>query len=141
MAESSLWQYLKKGMQGRWEHVRRHEDMAGTGVSDVSYYLNGNGWIELKEIKRLPIRETTGISLGQWHENGGAQRHWLIMRKGWLLVRLNKPRHYLLFGHHALPPWQKDQRWTWAEMRANAYYIWIGRIDFVTLQSILEKHG
>lgn len=138
MAETSLWAYLKKGMKGKWSHARRHEDSVSTGVSDVSYYHRGNSWIELKEVKQLPKRATTGISLGQWHENSGAQRHFLIKRKGHLLIRVNYPkRTYLLYSHLLLPPWEKEKRWTWTEFQTNASYIWTNRIDFEVLSIIL----
>lgn len=140
MAEKSLWAYLRKGMKGKWAHATRHEDLLGVGIADASFYHHGNSWMELKEVQKLPARETTGISLGQWHENGGAQRHFLIKRKGWLMIRVNRPkRFYLLFSHHSLPPWRKDARWTWREFKDNAYYIWPNRIYFDTLESILGK--
>ena len=137
MAETSLWAYLKKGMKGRWRHARRHEDLLGAGIADVSYYHFGNGWMELKEVKKLPARPTTGINLGQWHENEGAQRHFLKMRDGWLLVRVNYPlRVYLLYRHDILPPWEKPL-WNWEQMEDNAYYFWQNRIDFEMLDNLL----
>ena len=137
MAEKSLWAYIKRGMKGKWEHATRHEDMVGAGVADVSYYLFGNSWIELKEVKELPKRKSTGVNLGQWHKEG-TQRHFLQKRRGWLLIRVNKPlRFYLLFAHRNLPPWEKDKRWTWQDLRNNAYYIWPNRIDFEMLRQIL----
>ena len=138
MAEKSLWGYLRKNMKGRWEHVTRVENSVSVGMADVSYYLNGNAWIELKEVKKLPVRPTTGIKLGQWHENGGAQRHFLIKRRGWLIVRVNIPdRIYLLFGYDNLPPWEKDKAWNWAEFARNATEIWEHRIDFDKLEARL----
>lgn len=139
MAEKSLWAYIKRGMAPFWDHARRHEDTVGTGVPDVSYYYEGNSWIELKEVKQLPVRPGTGISLGQWHKNGGAQRHFLIKRKGWLLVRVNRPkRKYLLFQYRSLPPWEKPY-WNWDQFRANAYYIWTTTIDFEMLSRLLRS--
>jgi hypothetical protein len=140
MAETSLWAYLKKGMKGRWAHANRHEDSASIGIADVSYYHVGNSWIELKEVKQLPKRPSTGISLGQWHNNGGAQRHFLIKRKGWLLIRVNYPRRtYLLFREPGLPPWEKELRWTWDEMYGSAVYVWYNRIDFDMLSALLKE--
>lgn len=140
MAEKSLWSYLRKGMMGKWEHARRHEDSISLGTSDVSYYHAGNSWIELKEVKKLPARAATGISLGQWHENDGAQRHFLIKRKGWLFVRVNYPqRMYLLFDHKHLPPWEKNKRLNWIEFSRSCYFIWHNRIDFEQLANILER--
>ncbi|MBW2663728.1 MAG: hypothetical protein JRD93_17565 [Deltaproteobacteria bacterium] len=138
MAEKSLWSYLRKGMRGKWSHATRHEDSVSIGVADVSYYHRGNSWVELKEVKHLPKRPSTGISLGQWHNNGGAQRYFLTKRMGWLFIRVNNPvRTYLLFEWTNLPPWEKEKRWTWDEMKSNAYYIWTNRIDFETLDEFL----
>jgi len=125
-------------MKGKW-HARRHEDMIGAGISDVSYYLEGNSWIELKEVKVLPVRARTGIGLGQWHVNGGAQRHFLVKRKGYLIIRVNRPhRMYLLFKYHSLPPWEKPY-WNWQEMQDMAYYIWRLSINFDTLEDLIRN--
>jgi len=140
MAEKSLWSYVRKGMKGRWDHATRHENLVSIGVSDVSYYLWGNGWIELKNINDLPKRKTTGINLGQWHKNGGAQRHFLIKRRGWLLVRILRPdRTYLLFSWCRLPPWERPY-WTWAEMAKNAIYLSEHSIEFAILENFLGEH-
>jgi len=135
LAEKSLWAYLRKGMKGKWEHGMRVECMLNKGVADVSYYHRGNSWIELKEVKKLPARPTTGIKLGRWEDQ--AQRLFLIRRRGWLLVRVNYPdRCYVLFQHTDLPP---DQRpyWTWGDWGKHAYYIWEHRIDFEVLGQFL----
>ena len=140
MAEKSSWTYLRNNMKGRWAHANRHEDLLGVGIADVSYYSDGNSWIELKEVKKLPVRPGTGISLGQWHNNGGAQRHFLVKRRGWLLTRVNQPRReYLLFRYDNLPPWEKEKRWTYLQMVDASYYMWRNRIDFKTLAIFLEK--
>jgi hypothetical protein len=138
VAEKSLWAYLKRGMRPLWEDGRRHEDSLGFGISDVSYYHYGNNWIELKEVKKLPARASTGITLGQWHKNDGAQRRFLIKRRGWLLVRVNYPnRMYLLFQHGNLPPYERPY-WTWKDMRDNAYYIWKSAINFEMLAKLID---
>ena len=138
MAENTLWAYLKKGMAPFWSHARRHEDSIATGTSDVSYYHKGNSWIELKEVKALPKRAKTGISLGQWHENNGAQRHFLIKRKGFLLIRFNDaPRCYMIYNHKLLPPWEKDRRWNFKQFTDNAAFVFYNRIDFAVLSGIL----
>jgi len=140
MAEKSFWSYIRQGMKGRWEHVIRHENMISIGVADVSYYLDGNGWIELKNVKQLPKRTSTGINLGQWHMNGGAQRYFLIKRHGWLLVRVLRPhRAYLLFKWEDLPPWERPY-WTWAEMKKHSYWVWVGSIEFSELKIMLRSH-
>jgi len=137
MAEKSLWSYLSKGMRGRWHHAKRHEDLLGGGTSDVSYYHHGNSWIELKEVKELPKRTTTGIRLGQYH-NEENQRHFLIMRKGWLLIRVNYPkRTYILFDWNDLPPYEKPY-WTYAEMIGHCKMFWDNRINFNQMDNMLR---
>jgi len=140
MAEKTLWSYVRKGMKGKWDHATRHEDLIGVGIADVSYYHYGNSWIELKSVKELPKRATTGINLGQWHMNGGAQRHFLIKRHGWLLVRILRPdRTYLLFDYKNLPPWERPY-WTWTQMGQKCCYLWEYRIDFPILENLLGAH-
>lgn len=135
--EKTFWSYLRQGMKGRWEHVNRHEDLLGVGIADVSYYHKGNSWIELKNINELPKRPKTGISLGQWHKNGGAQRHFLVKRRGWLFVRMLRPtRYYMLFRWDNLPP--HDEKWCFQDFAANAFFIWTNRIDFDHLEALLE---
>lgn len=137
MAESSLWSYLKKGMKRYWSHVIRVECMLNKGVADVSYYLNGNGWIELKEVKKLPVRATTGIKLGRWHDL--AQRRFLIKRHGWLLIRVNYPKRcYVLFKCNNLPPDEKPL-WTWYDWVVNAHQIWYNRINFEELAGYIRN--
>lgn len=139
MAEKNFWAYLRNGMKGKWDHVTRHEDMLGVGIADVSFYHHENNWMELKNIDELPKRATTGISLGQWHKNGGAQRHFLIKRRGWLFIRVLKPkRYYILFRYDNLPPWEKKKRWNFEELMCNAYYIWTNRINFDDLDYLLR---
>jgi len=139
MAESTVWTALKKGMKPYWRHARRHEDTIGVGVSDVSYYYEGNGWIELKEVKKLPARATTGITLGQWHNNSGAQRFWLTQREGWLFVRVNAPEKiWLLFDHCHLPPWEMEERWTWDQFTLNANTMWTPRVDWEEFADLIK---
>jgi len=141
MAEKSLWAYLKKGMTGKWEHATRHENLVAIGTADVSYYLKGNGWIELKNVDELPVRCSTGVKLGQWHKNGGAQRYFLIKRHGWLFLRIMHPcREYMLFGYWDLPPWQKAVAWTYDDLYDHADKVWTHRIDFTMLKIILQDH-
>lgn len=139
MAEKTLWAYLKNGMRPYWEHATRHEDTVSTGIADVSYYLNGNGWIELKEVKVLPKRDSTGITLGQWHKNFGAQRHFLVKRKGFLLIRINAPyREYILLDWEHLPPFELEQRWTYFDLLGNGH-VWAGKIDFKRLAKLIDR--
>ncbi len=128
MAEKSLWSYLKGGMKPYWDNAMRVECMLNKGVADVSYMYGGNGWIELKEVKMLPVRESTGVKLGRWHDL--AQRHFLIKRHGWLFIRVNYPeRCYLLFRHTNLPPDEKPL-WTYTDLLQNAHRVWPNRIDW-----------
>jgi len=135
MAESSLWSYLKKGMKEYWAHAIRVECMINKGVADVSYYHGGNGWIELKEVHKLPTRGTTGVKLGHWHDLH--QRYFLIKRHGFLLIRVNYPKRcYLIFDCHNLPPDEKPL-WTWTKLQDNARIIWVNRINFLELSTML----
>lgn len=137
MAEKSLWSYLKGGMRPYWEHGMRVECMLNKGVADVSYMYGGNGWIELKEVKKLPTRETTGVKLGRWHDL--AQRHFLIKRHGFLFIRVNYPsRYYLLFRHTNLPPDEKPL-WTWDNLYRNAHRVWINRVDWQDFADCIEE--
>ena len=135
MAEKTLWSYLRKGMRPYWDHALRHECMLNKGVADVSYYHFGNGWIELKEVKKLPARATTGIKLGRWEDQ--SQRHFLIKRHGWLFIRVNYPhREYLLFHYTNLPPDEKPF-WTHSQLLSNAVHVWYSSIDFEILENML----
>lgn len=74
--EQRLWQYVRKGMAGRW-HAQRHEDMLSAGIPDVSYAIDGvDGWIELKAIDRWPARDATPVRVGI----RPAQVRWLSLR-------------------------------------------------------------
>jgi hypothetical protein len=89
MNESSLWQYIRKGMMGRW-HVTRVESSSGNGFPDVSYGMPGiNGHLELKYIKEWPVRSTTLVKLPLRPE----QKLWIKVRgemsgNVWVLVRI-----------------------------------------------------
>jgi len=136
MAEKTVWAYMRKGMKGKWRHGMRVECMLNKGVADVSYYHYGNGWIELKEVKKLPARPMTGIKLGRWHDL--AQRHFLIKRCGWLFVRVNYPnRCYLLFSWKRLPP-DQGPLWTWEDWLDNCHTVWLGRVDWDEFSSIIQ---
>ena len=137
MAEKTLWGYLKRGMKGKWSHGMRIECMLNKGVADVSYYHYGNGWIELKEVKQLPARPTTGIKIGRWHDL--SQRYFLIRRRGWLFVRVNHPnRCYVLFHWSNLPPDTKPL-WTWEDWLLEAHTVWISRVDWEEFSSIIKR--
>ncbi len=137
MAEKSIWAYLKNGMRGKWSHAQRHECMINKGVADVSYFHFGNSWLELKEVKKLPARPTTGIKLGRWSDLH--QRYFLIKRHGWLFIRVNYPeRTYLLFSWKNLPP-DVAPFWTWDELRVWAVCIWTNRVDFDELSEFLRN--
>ena len=136
MAEKTLWAYLREGMRGRWADAMRIECMLNKGVADVSFYLEGNQWMELKEIKKAPARDATQIRLGRWRDL--SQRHFLIKRHGWLFIRVNYPhRFYMLFRYDNLPPDTKPF-WSLPELCHNAYYVWTNRIDFDMLAQLLR---
>lgn len=74
MSESTkVWIPLRKASKG-WGLVRRLEPALGSGLPDVFYCLAGVcGFIELKYLKKWPVRDTTGTTLGVT----AAQRLWL----------------------------------------------------------------
>jgi len=128
MAEKSLSAYVMKGMKLHWDHGTRHEDSVAVGVSDVSYYLGGNGWLELKSINKAPVRPTTPLRMSHWTE---AQHRFTQLRRGWLLIRVLQPnRIYLLFNYRCLPPWKTQDEWTLAQMESNAVLVWRNRIQW-----------
>lgn len=135
--ESNLWRYLKKKIGKEWD-ATRHEDLIGSGVPDVSFgYRGNNGWIELKYLKKFPVRATTRIRIPHLT---GAQCNWLINRnvKGgncWILIQI--ANEYFLFPvigiryiwHH---------KFTAEQFRKGATGHWVGSIDKDEFLRILD---
>jgi hypothetical protein len=101
MAESSLWSYLKKNMQG-YGHWVRIENSVGEGTPDVNACCNQNGftidaWIELKSVRAWPKRASTAVKIPHFTSE---QKQWLLDRyqaggAAFLFVRIE--REYFLF--------------------------------------------
>lgn len=142
MAESTLSRYITKGLRALGAHVVRHEDIASSGVPDISYGLDGcNGWIELKEIKEWKKRSATPNDIGLSPE----QRLWLRQRgktggRCFVLVRVTASREYYLFDWHIAPK-TGDLKLTHAEMDAEAVNYWRKGISFTELATILTYKG
>lgn len=98
MRESTLWNYVKKGMLGKW-HATRIESSAGNGIPDVSYGLPGvNGFLELKLIPSWPVRKTTNVKLPLRPE----QKHWIKARgelSGEVFVLVRIDDWFFLLNH------------------------------------------
>jgi len=120
LPEQRLWDYLRRGMAGRWD-AQRHEDRLAVGVPDLSYGCGGaDGWIEMKAASRWPARESTPLRV----ELRPGQRAWLAARaragsgRCWILLRVGSGRS----ADHLLVPVQRLKdlpgrtgRWTPAD--------------------------
>jgi hypothetical protein len=127
--ESTLWNYLKQGMGARW-NACRHEDMITPGVPDVSYALDGvHGWIELKVLDAWPTNN--GVvkidSFTSW------QRRWLqergrIAAYCWLLLKVNRPKVFLLVPWHVV---HNVGKWSVNKLVLNDdVIVWSGSINW-----------
>jgi len=81
VSEADLWDRTRDGMGPRW-HAQRHEDKHSKGIPDVSYGIarRAEGWIELKFLKRYPIKveEPFDFKLDHFIPE---QRNWLTLRR------------------------------------------------------------
>lgn len=95
MAESSLKDYVLKGMRPYWRGGVKHADAFTAGIADVSGFIEpaGNVFIELKALDDWPKRPQTPVKFGL----DDLQKQFLVDRRGWLLCRVK--RQYLLFTH------------------------------------------
>jgi hypothetical protein len=101
MAESSLWTYLKKNMQG-YGHWIRVENAVEIGTPDVNGCCKQNGysfevWIELKSRPAWPKRASTPVTLPHFTDE---QKQWLIDRHragGAAFLFARVAREYFLF--------------------------------------------
>lgn len=102
--ESSLWQWLSRGLSSRGHLVRIESPTTGDGISDVNYCLDGHeGWIELKHADR-PKREKTVVFKSQ-RGLTGEQISWILYRKrcggrAFVLIQLGD-RRLLIDGKYA----------------------------------------
>ena len=140
MAESSLWKYLRKNMQG-YGHWIRVENAVELGTPDVNGCCQYQGksidvWIELKAIDEWPKRATTRVKLKRFTDE---QKQWLIDRrkaggKAFLFIRVG--REYFLFkpgiAYHI-------ENMTQAQWRKHAHFFAIGSIDWDSFRRSLWR--
>lgn len=98
MSEAALWKNLRTKMVPQyWKEATRHEDKLQAGIADVSFVQFGrHGWMELKKVKLLPIREKTVVRVKITPD----QKAWLRAKGeagGGTFVLLQAERDYLLF--------------------------------------------
>lgn len=135
MKESSLWQYIRQGMLGKW-HATRIESSSGNGVPDVSFGIPGtNGWMELKYIKEWPVRDTTKVKLPLRPE----QKHWIKVRgclsgNVWVLIRIENNFFLLDWGQAV----EACDGWRFKDYVENSTANWVNRVDFDELAAYLE---
>lgn len=65
-SESTLWEGISRGVSGHWVRI---ESLTGSGIPDVNFsFTDGElvweGWMELKNIKEWPKRESTKVDPG-----------------------------------------------------------------------------
>lgn len=76
----------------------RIENITEVGTPDVNYCVKGcEGWIELKHVAAVPLRETTPVKIGLTVE----QRNWIIEREvqgGRTFILAQIERELFLFG-------------------------------------------
>lgn len=97
-SEDALWRCLHRKLSGPGRHLVRIENEVGCGDPDVNYCLHGSeGWIELKHLRRWPVRASTVVRLPHFTQQ---QRGWLRARSeagGRVFLLLQVEREYLLF--------------------------------------------
>ena len=136
MNESTLWDYVKKGMSGRWL-ATRIETVTSLGVPDVTYSVKGvHGWIELKWVPKAPVKQSTKMRLSHLTEQ---QKQWIFSRGKlagdvWLLVRVED--EFFLFDHKFI---HDIQQMTIDEWRVNCEVNWSKKINFEELSTILSS--
>lgn len=98
--ENTLKKYLFEKMGTRWS-AQSHEDSLSDGIPDISYGMSGiNGWIELKQIERWPVKAETLVKPKHYTPE---QVNWLVDRGnkgGHCFVIVKVHCHIFIFGHH-----------------------------------------
>lgn len=136
MNESSVWQYIKAGMAGRWLATRL-ESSSGNGVPDVTFSMpNINGFLELKYIPEWPKRPETKVKLPLRPE----QKLWISTRgkmggNVWVLCRV-KDSFFLLGDAKAIAV---CEGWTEVEWVSRSNLWWYRKVDFDELYYGLKE--
>ena len=138
MNESTLRNYVRKGLHAKGVLTTHHEDALNSGIPDLSYSGGGvNGWIELKWLEAWPKRAATIVRIPHYTKE---QKHFLLSRgraggRCWLLLRVGD--EHLLFNHEftdLVGTQNKNDTAVLCSMN------WArGRIDFEQLTRILTK--
>lgn len=99
MSEKTQWDRVRELLDiGERSDLVRVENSAWPGTPDVSYCLDGvEGWIELKQVEKWPIRPATPLRVEHFTAQ---QRAWLTRRsvaggRVWVLLRVGV--EWLLF--------------------------------------------
>lgn len=127
MAESSLWNYLRKNMRGHG-HWIRIENSVELGTPDVNGCMDGEEiWIELKALKDWPKRASTQVKIKHYTKE---QKQWILDRhhaggNAFLFARV--AREYFLFKPGAAQFVDKMTREQWHEY---AHMHSINRVDW-----------
>jgi len=127
--ESSLWDYIRKNMRGRW-HVERLENNPSHGIPDVLYAIGHTGVMELKVVGGWPIRPATPVRINHFtpQQKGFMKLHHRFGGKVFLLLRVGR-EHLLFDAETALQLGEKPKQW----MIDNAVRYWEKNIDFLEL--------
>ena len=138
MSERSFVDYITHGLKANCApcSVTKHADQWTPGIADLSFRVGGvNGWVELKDVPKLPVRAETRVRFGS--EFTTAQALFLLERDGKLLIRV--PERKLYLGMTADWAWemQRDGGWALAAMRTHAAE-WSRKIDWRELSEWLS---
>lgn len=121
MSETALWHMVKDKLASRAGKWMRVDNPCLPGTADVHYCVDGvTGWIELKEIEKLPVREKTPVRIPHFTKE---QRLWLwdyhqAGGTAHLLLRIQRPKTYLLFA--AMDAYNGLGDWPWDQLREEA---------------------
>ena len=135
-SERSLWQYLRKGMKGRWR-AQRLEDKLSEGIPDLCYAIYGKpgcGFIELKYKAAWPKRALTPLRIQHYTQE---QKLWIGSMgdlSGSVFLLLQVAKEYLLFDSEAA---QYVGEYTRGELTADAMGHWLHSVDWDELQEML----
>jgi hypothetical protein len=137
MNESGFWQWLRDKMRCYWD-AERIENGLACGVPDVNYGVPSHqGWIELKWLKKFPVRKTTKVRIHHWT---GVQKQWLLRRgkvsgNCWMMIRVEDEVFLFSYDQTMLV-----ETWTKSEWRMNCrFYSTVGAFKAMPFFQLLEK--